>query len=67
MTVTATWPDSSAGPTIGDGRFAHAIDRPLDVEALCHSVKVLDGELDDVPEGDFYMKGGIDEVVAAKK
>jgi len=26
---------------------------------------ILDGALDDVPEGDFYMKGGIDEVVAA--
>ena len=26
---------------------------------------ILDGELDDVAEGDFYMKGGIDEVLAA--
>jgi hypothetical protein len=26
---------------------------------------ILDGQLDDVPEGDFYMKGGIDEVIAA--
>ena len=26
---------------------------------------ILDGELDHVPEGDFYMKGGIDEVLAA--
>ena len=26
---------------------------------------ILDGELDDVSEGDFYMKGGIDEVLAA--
>lgn len=26
---------------------------------------ILDGELDDVPEGDFYMKGGIDEVLEA--
>jgi len=26
---------------------------------------ILDGELDQIPEGDFYMKGGIDEVVAA--
>src|ERR1700681_2436605 len=26
---------------------------------------ILDGELDHVPEGDFYMKGGIDEVIAA--
>jgi F-type H+/Na+-transporting ATPase subunit beta len=25
---------------------------------------ILDGELDNVPEGDFYMKGGIDEVMA---
>jgi F-type H+-transporting ATPase subunit beta len=24
---------------------------------------ILDGELDDVSEGDFYMKGGIDEVI----
>src|SRR5450631_1285397 len=28
---------------------------------------ILDGELDNVPEGDFYMKGGIDEVIAAAK
>jgi len=28
---------------------------------------ILDGKLDDVPEGDFYMKGGIDEVIAAAK
>jgi F-type H+-transporting ATPase subunit beta len=26
---------------------------------------ILDGQLDDIPEGDFYMKGGIDEVLAA--
>jgi len=26
---------------------------------------ILDGKLDDVPEGDFYMKGGIDEVLEA--
>ena len=26
---------------------------------------ILEGQLDDVPEGDFYMKGGIDEVLAA--
>src|ERR1700691_1168429 len=28
---------------------------------------ILDGQLDDVPEGDFYMKGGIDEVIASGK
>jgi len=28
---------------------------------------ILDGQLDDVTEGDFYMKGGIDEVIAAAK
>ncbi|MEO6259304.1 MAG: F0F1 ATP synthase subunit beta [Thermoanaerobaculia bacterium] len=28
---------------------------------------ILDGQLDDVAEGDFYMKGGIDEVLAASK
>ncbi len=28
---------------------------------------ILDGQLDDVTEGDFYMKGGIDEVLAAAK
>ncbi len=28
---------------------------------------ILDGQLDDVPEGDFYMKGSIDEVLAAAK
>lgn len=26
---------------------------------------ILSGELDHVAEGDFYMKGGIDEVLAA--
>jgi F-type H+-transporting ATPase subunit beta len=29
--------------------------------------EILDGKMDDVPEGDFYMKGGIDQVVAASK
>ena len=28
---------------------------------------ILDGQLDDVSEGDFYMKGGIDDVLAATK
>jgi len=28
---------------------------------------ILEGQLDDVAEGDFYMKGGIDEVIAASK
>src|SRR5688500_1898631 len=28
---------------------------------------ILDGQLDDVAEGDFYMKGGIDEVMATEK
>ena len=28
---------------------------------------ILDGQLDDVAEGDFYMKGGIDEVIASSK
>ncbi len=28
---------------------------------------ILDGKLDDVPEGDFYMKGGIDEVTSPAK
>ena len=28
---------------------------------------ILDGELDHVAEGDFYMKGGIDEVTAPAK
>ena len=28
---------------------------------------ILDGELDDVAENDFYMKGGIDEVMEASK
>jgi F-type H+-transporting ATPase subunit beta len=28
---------------------------------------ILDGELDNITEGDFYMKGGIDEVIAASK
>ena len=29
--------------------------------------EILDGKLDDVPEGDFYMKGGVDQVIAAAK
>jgi F-type H+-transporting ATPase subunit beta len=28
---------------------------------------ILDGELDNVSEGDFYMKGGIEDVLAAAK
>jgi F-type H+-transporting ATPase subunit beta len=28
---------------------------------------ILDGQLDDVSEGDFYMKGDIDDVLAATK
>jgi F-type H+-transporting ATPase subunit beta len=28
---------------------------------------ILDGQLDEVSEGDFYMKGGIDDVLAAAK
>jgi F-type H+-transporting ATPase subunit beta len=28
---------------------------------------ILDGELDSIAEGDFYMKGGIDEVLSAAK
>ena len=28
---------------------------------------ILEGKLDDVAEGDFYMKGNIDEVLAAAK
>ena len=28
---------------------------------------ILDGELDDVPEHAFYMKGGIDQVIAQGK
>jgi F-type H+-transporting ATPase subunit beta len=29
--------------------------------------EILDGKMDEIPEGDFYMKGGIDQVVAASK
>jgi F-type H+-transporting ATPase subunit beta len=29
--------------------------------------EILEGKLDEVPEGDFYMKGGIDQVLAASK
>ncbi len=29
--------------------------------------EILDGKLDEVPEGDFYMKGGIEQVLAASK
>ena len=28
---------------------------------------ILDGELDHVPEGDFYMRGGIDEAISASQ
>ncbi|KAB2640458.1 MAG: F0F1 ATP synthase subunit beta [Verrucomicrobia bacterium] len=29
--------------------------------------EILEGKMDEVPEGDFYMKGGIDQVIAASK
>jgi F-type H+-transporting ATPase subunit beta len=29
--------------------------------------EILEGKFDEVPEGDFYMKGGIDQVLAASK
>ena len=29
--------------------------------------EILDGKLDEIAEGDFYMKGGIDQVLAASK
>jgi F-type H+-transporting ATPase subunit beta len=29
--------------------------------------EILEGKMDEIPEGDFYMKGGIDQVVAASK
>lgn len=29
--------------------------------------EILEGKLDEIPEGDFYMKGGIDQVIAASK
>ncbi len=29
--------------------------------------EILDGKLDEINEGDFYMKGGIDQVIAASK
>mgnify|MGYP003350227520 CR=1 FL=1 len=32
-----------------------------------HVEMILSGELDHVNENDFYMKGGIDEVLAAAK
>ena len=34
-------------------------------ETLRGFAMILDGELDDVPENDFYMKGGIDEALEA--
>ena len=39
MIAPAKWPDSPAGGTLGDGRFALATDRPEDVEALCRTVR----------------------------
>ena len=39
MTAPATWPDSPAGGTLGDGRFALATVRPDDVDALCQTVR----------------------------
>jgi len=29
--------------------------------------EILEGKMDEVPEGDFYMKGGIDQVISASK
>jgi F-type H+-transporting ATPase subunit beta len=29
--------------------------------------EILEGKMDEIPEGDFYMKGGIDQVIAASK
>ncbi len=29
--------------------------------------RILSGELDDIPENDFYMKGSIEEVIASAK
>jgi glycolate oxidase FAD binding subunit len=39
LSALATWPDSPAGGTLGDDRFALATDRPKDVEALCQRVR----------------------------
>ncbi|HKI21522.1 MAG TPA: FAD-binding oxidoreductase, partial [Isosphaeraceae bacterium] len=38
MTPPAAWPDSPAGGTLGDARFALATLRPPQVEALCQTV-----------------------------
>jgi F-type H+-transporting ATPase subunit beta len=29
--------------------------------------EILDGKHDTVPEGDFYMKGGIEEIIEGKE
>ena len=29
--------------------------------------EILEGKMDEIPEGDFYMKGGIDQVIASSK
>jgi glycolate oxidase FAD binding subunit len=39
QTSAAIWPDSPAGGTLGDGRFALATYRPEHVEALCQTVR----------------------------
>jgi F-type H+/Na+-transporting ATPase subunit beta len=36
-------------------------------ETIAGFKRILSGELDDIPENDFYMKGSIDEVIAAAK
>jgi glycolate oxidase FAD binding subunit len=39
LSAAAPWPDSPAGGTLGDGRFALATYRPDDVDALCQVVR----------------------------
>jgi glycolate oxidase FAD binding subunit len=36
--LTLTWPEPPAGGPLGDGRFAHATDRPATVDDLCRVV-----------------------------
>ncbi len=53
MTDPAGWPDSPAGGTLGDGRFAIATLQPHDVDALCNTVR------DQVAQGHaIYPQGG---------
>ena len=51
--LAINWPETSAGGVLGDGRFAHATDRPSTIEGLADVVsrRVLEGHA-------LYPRGG---------